>query len=147
MALSDPEQWDSADVATAIGTRASDLGDDEACALVVVEGPDTGKRFFIGPEDPLPAYVGTGPSCAIRLTDREVSRRHAALDLVDGRLRIRDLESTNGVWIQGVGIFDASVDIGTQIRVGQCYRSRQRTRPAAPPKPARASDAFWARAR
>jgi two-component system, NtrC family, response regulator HydG len=123
MALSDPEQWDSADVATAIGTRAPDLGDDEACALVVVEGPDTGKRFFIGPEDPLPAYVGTGPSCAIRLTDREVSRRHAALDLVDGRLRIRDLESTNGVWIQGVGIFDASVDIGTQIRVGQSVLS------------------------
>src|SRR5262245_35961376 len=70
--------------------------------LVVVEGPDAGARFAIESGCVTRLLLGSSPACAFRLTDREVSRRHAAFEWVDGRLRITDLGSRNGTFVDHV---------------------------------------------
>lgn len=46
--------------------------------------------------------IGRGADSLLTLDDASVSRHHARLALVDGTLTIRDLDSTHGVWVNGV---------------------------------------------
>jgi two-component system, NtrC family, response regulator HydG len=86
--------------------------------LVVVEGPDKDRTFSIDSATPSGALVGQGPACEIRLTDRQVSRRHCCLDVGGRRLRITDLGSTNGTFVDGVAIVEAWLRGGELVRVG-----------------------------
>tara|TARA_R110000751_G_scaffold9609_2_gene35742 strand:- start:3278 stop:4504 length:1227 start_codon:yes stop_codon:yes gene_type:complete len=45
--------------------------------------------------------IGRDPNCAVVIDQPGVSRRHAVLHLQEGRLRLTDLGSTNGTWIDG----------------------------------------------
>jgi DNA-binding NtrC family response regulator len=89
-----------------------------AFTLTVVAGPDTGAAFALDASQPGPLLLGQGPACHVRLTDPQVSRRHAAIDLADGLVRVRDLRSTNGTYVHGAHVMDAYVAVGQQIRVG-----------------------------
>jgi DNA-binding NtrC family response regulator len=86
--------------------------------LEVVEGPDHGARFVVDPSAAGPVLVGQSPACAFRLTDREVSRRHASVDVENERLRVTDLRSTNGTLVDGTAIIDAWVRPGQVLRLG-----------------------------
>ena len=86
--------------------------------LFVIEGPDTGKRFRLDGAQPSRLLLGQSPACEIRLTDRQVSRRHAALDLCGLRVRLNDLGSTNGTFVDGVAIVDAFLRGGEVVRLG-----------------------------
>jgi DNA-binding NtrC family response regulator len=66
-----------------------------------------------------PTLIGTSAACTIRLQDREISRRHASVDIQDGRLRLRDLESANGTFVNGVRIVEALLGGGEGIQLGQ----------------------------
>jgi DNA-binding NtrC family response regulator len=73
--------------------------------------------------------VGTGSSCTLRLTDHEVSRRHASIR-PDGRaLVLADLGSTNGTHVNGVSIREASLAGGEVIRVGRTVLTVSRGEP------------------
>ncbi|APR88559.1 Response regulator of zinc sigma-54-dependent two-component system [Minicystis rosea] len=87
-------------------------------ALTVIEGPDLGKTFLVAPSQALRVLVGQSPACDMRLGDRTVSRRHAAFELADARLRVTDLQSTNGTFVQGLAIVDAYLQGGEVVRVG-----------------------------
>src|SRR6185436_5624847 len=89
-----------------------------AFAVSVVEGPDVGIRFSFDGTQPSRVLVGKGPACEVRLTDREVSRRHLALELVGRRMRVTDLDSTNGTFIDGLGVAEGFVVGGESIRIG-----------------------------
>jgi DNA-binding NtrC family response regulator len=98
--------------------------------LRVTEGPDAGQEFVLdGAEGP--ALLGQSPSCSIRLTDREVSRRHVALDIEGRRLRIVDQQSTNGTFVDGVAIVDAFLSGGELVRVGVSALTVERREPSA----------------
>jgi DNA-binding NtrC family response regulator len=84
-----------------------------------VEGPDAGKSLVVAPGQPSRALVGQSPACALRLTDRLVSRRHAALELAGARLRLTDLGSTNGTFAQGLAVIDALLAGGELLRLGE----------------------------
>jgi DNA-binding NtrC family response regulator len=86
--------------------------------LVVVEGPDRGKDLLLDGSEASSALVGTGPACALKLTDRSVSRRHAALQIQGMKLRISDLDSKNGIFVDGVGVYDGWLRGGETIRLG-----------------------------
>jgi len=86
--------------------------------LVVMEGSDSGRRFAIDGSEPSRTLIGQSPACAIRLTDREVSRRHAALEWKSQGLTITDLGSTNGTFMDGVRIVEAFVEANCAVRVG-----------------------------
>ena len=94
-----------------------------AFALTVVEGPDTGKSFVIAPDQPSRVLAGQSPACELRLGDRLVSRRHAAFERVGererARLRLTDLGSTNGTFVQGLAVLDVLLAGGGElVRVG-----------------------------
>jgi two-component system, NtrC family, response regulator HydG len=88
-------------------------------ALTVVEGPDTGKSFTVAPDRPSRVLVGQSPACDLCLTDRTVSRRHAAFELSSSgaRLRLSDLGSTNGTFAQGMAVLDVFLAGGELVRV------------------------------
>lgn len=84
----------------------------------VTAGPDTGKSIAVTPRSPGRVLVGTSATCALRLTDRRVSRRHLALDAKDGRLRVTDLGSTNGTTANGLAVGDAFCRGGELVVIG-----------------------------
>lgn len=84
--------------------------------LTVLQGPDKGRKFEL-PDDQ-PQLIGRS-SEALPLGDNTVSRRHAELTPDDGIWWIRDLESQNGTYVNGIRINIRTVlRQGDQIRVG-----------------------------
>lgn len=62
--------------------------------------------------------AGRAAECAIHLDDQSVSRRHCTLAAADGTLRVTDLESANGTFINDQPITSATARSGDVIRVG-----------------------------
>lgn len=89
--------------------------------LTVREGPDKGKSIRIDGSQASRLLVGTSAVCAFRLTDRQISRRHAAIDSTGAQLRLTDLRSTNGTLANGVAIVEAHLWGGETLRMGQTH--------------------------
>jgi len=87
-------------------------------ALTVVEGADSGATLLVAPGRALRVLAGQSPACDLRLTDRTVSRRHAAFELSGARVRVTDLQSTNGTFVQGLAVLDAYLQGGEVVRLG-----------------------------
>jgi len=84
--------------------------------LTVLQGPDKGRRFEL-PDDE-PQIIGRS-SEALPLTDRTISRRHAALTPDDGQWWINDQQSANGTFVNGVRASGrVLLQAGDQIRTG-----------------------------
>jgi DNA-binding NtrC family response regulator len=83
----------------------------------VVTGPDAGKLFAVDVSRGR-VLLGQSPACTVRLDDPTVSRRHAAFDLVGAALRLSDLGSTNGTFVNGVRAFEVALSGGETIHVG-----------------------------
>jgi DNA-binding NtrC family response regulator len=94
--------------------------------LSVLEGPDTGLGVTLDGSSPTRVLLGTSPVCTVRITDQEVSRRHAALAVCVDHVQIVDLGSTNGTTVNGVVIKEASLYGGEVIRIGRSVMSLQR---------------------
>jgi two-component system, NtrC family, response regulator HydG len=90
----------------------------EPFILTVVKGPEQGQSFALDGSQPSRILLGQAPACEIRLSDRTVSRRHVALDVEGGRVRVSDLGSKNGTKINAVKIVEAWVQGGETIQVG-----------------------------
>jgi DNA-binding NtrC family response regulator len=90
----------------------------EPFRLSVIEGEDAGKTFALDGSQPSRVLVGTAAACTVRLSDRTVSRRHVALDIVGRRVRITDLGSTNGTKINSIAVAEAFLEGGELIAVG-----------------------------
>jgi len=82
--------------------------------LVVVAGPDEGKEIALGSS----ATIGADPDSTLALQDRLVSRKHATVSHVDGRVLIKDNGSRNGTFLGGTRIHEAEVSIGAVITIG-----------------------------
>jgi DNA-binding NtrC family response regulator len=89
-----------------------------AFTLVVTEGTEIGTKFTVHGGEPSRTLVGQSQICEIRLSDRLVSRRHLALSASPSGLRLVDLGSTNGTFVDGVRVFDALLTGGELIRLG-----------------------------
>ena len=85
--------------------------------LDVLKGPDRGMRFGLPADEP--QLIGRS-SEALPLRDTTVSRCHAELTPDDGRWFLRDLDSSNGTFVNGVKIAGEPVELspGDQIRCG-----------------------------
>ncbi len=84
--------------------------------LVVVEGPDQGKDLLF---DHSPVRIGTLVDSDFCLTDRAVSKRHAAIERSQDGYVLRDLGSTNGTYINDMRAQEVFLTPGAMIRVGQ----------------------------
>ena len=85
--------------------------------LRVVNGPDTGKAFQVDPTGGR-ILLGQSPACLVRLDDRAVSRRHAALEPDPSGLHLYDLGSTNGTFVNGIRALDVILSGGETIQMG-----------------------------
>ena len=64
--------------------------------------------------------VGRSSGCDVSLSCRQVSGRHFSLSAVGGGLRLRDLGSTNGTYVNGQKITEGSLYDGDRITMGFC---------------------------
>ena len=92
--------------------------DATAFQLTVSTGPNQWDTFMLMASQPGRLLVGTGPAAEARLTDPEVSRRHAALEVQGSRLRLQDLGSTNGTFVNGIEVRDALLVGGECVQLG-----------------------------
>lgn len=84
--------------------------------LFVITGNDKGCRFELTGET---VVIGRGLNCSIRLNDVEISRRHVELRKTEKGWLLADLESSNGVYINGAKVREQLLAIGDQIQIGR----------------------------
>ena len=100
--------------------------------LVAVTGSPsirvTGGRTFV---------VGRALACDLPVQDPTVSRRHAELELSGAGVRMRDLGSTNGTYLDGQRVVDALATPGSRVAFGKVVFE---VLDELPPKPEEISD-------
>ena len=80
-------------------------------------GPHVPDRPWpVGGDSPVP--LGRGPANTIRISDVNVSRRHAAVFVVKGRCMVRDLGSRNGIFVNGQQVAEAPLRHDDEVRIG-----------------------------
>ncbi len=62
--------------------------------------------------------VGRREDCHLRIPTRDVSRQHCELRLYKNGLRVKDLGSSNGTFVNGKRIAEIVLNAGDQLRVG-----------------------------
>ena len=62
--------------------------------------------------------VGRRPDCDLRIQTRDVSRRHCEISLTDDAVTVRDLGSSNGTFVNGKRVAEATLGPGDQLQVG-----------------------------
>jgi DNA-binding NtrC family response regulator len=86
--------------------------------LTVIEGADRGQTHSVDATHPTRMLIGKSAACEVRLADASVSRRHVALEVVAQRLRVTDLVSTNGTFVDGIAVGTAFLVGGETVRIG-----------------------------
>jgi transcriptional regulator with GAF, ATPase, and Fis domain len=81
----------------------------------VAEGPDAGvSRELVNAT----LRVGSASDNDLVLGDNSVSRHHCAIEPVAGGVRVRDEGSTNGIFLDGVRVYDALFSGPVRLRLG-----------------------------
>jgi adenylate cyclase len=76
--------------------------------------------------------VGRAVTCDLAIQDPTVSRNHAELELVAAGVRVRDLGTTNGTFLNGERILDAVATPGSRVAFGKVsFAVRDETEPPA----------------
>ena len=86
--------------------------------LTVTSGSGAGASLSVSDRSPGRAFVGTSPTCDLRVDDRRISRRHLAVEATANGLHLTDLGSTNGTWISGLRIEGAYCEGGELVKLG-----------------------------
>jgi hypothetical protein len=85
--------------------------------LVGISGPAAGRTFPLAPNE---MVMGRDASCDIALSgDTMVSRKHVRLIPMNGAYSVRDEGSSNGTYLNGARITEASLHDGDELGVGQ----------------------------
>lgn len=83
--------------------------------FTILKGPMQGESFKL---TSFPLMIGRDPACELFLNDRTVTRKHASLDVIDNEVVISDLNSLNGIWIDGEMKDRATLKDGTIVQIG-----------------------------
>ena len=86
-----------------------------SCVCRVTSGPAFGEEVTLASR---PLVIGAGPDCGVVLDDPKVSRRHCELRLVEAGVEVRDCDSRNGTFVDGVRVATAIAAIGATLRIG-----------------------------
>jgi len=87
----------------------------KTASLLVVQGVQLGTRFELGDN---PISLGRGVRNDFRVLDSEVSRHHATIQPVEGTYLLTDRNSSNGTFVNGVGVRTHRLIDGDQIQIG-----------------------------
>ena len=103
--------------------------------LLINSGPNRGAQIDLIPGS---NRVGRAPDNDIQIEDPSVSSHHCEILLENGTTTIRDLGSTNGTFIDGRPVQEASIDPGQKLQLGSLemsYESAARVRVVASAQP------------
>ena len=82
--------------------------------------------FFIPEESPtfklkvkkVTNVVGREGTCDVYVESNQVSRRHCLLQVTERGLLVKDLESTNGTFVNGIPMIDGYINDGDRLSLG-----------------------------
>ena len=97
-------------VLTEVGAARAPRPSNHNGCLIVIYGHQIGRRVQVGTE---PLTIGRSPNCEIPVDQESVSRRHCRIQFEDGEFLVRDLDSTNGTYVN-----DAPVEPQGRLRHG-----------------------------
>ncbi|MEK7741380.1 MAG: FHA domain-containing protein, partial [Nitrospirota bacterium] len=99
-----------------IALPAAEAEKDEKALRVrieVTDGPQKGNKFNV----PLPCTIGRRDA-TIRIRDMTISKTHAALEVTEGKIIFRDLDSTNGSIVNGKPVKEIELSSGSTVQMG-----------------------------
>ncbi len=114
----DPPEFGSDDEETTKVGLPSGRGLDtrrDRAYLIVLAGENVGQMIKLSGSD---VVLGRGQDAHVRITDDNISRRHARLFQVEGKMRIEDLGSANGTRVNGEEITQKPLLDGDKIELG-----------------------------
>jgi pSer/pThr/pTyr-binding forkhead associated (FHA) protein len=103
---------------TATGASGSRVAGAFGWALIVETGPQAGLTYVLGPGETI---VGRGADSDIFLEDITVSRHHARFTVDDAGLRVEDLGSTNGTYVNGQWADAYALSAGDELIIGKFH--------------------------
>ncbi len=84
-------------------------------SLAVILGANSGQIFTVTKPR---TFLGRGTESDIQLSDSEVSRRHAMLEIRGDEAVVSDLGSTNGTYVDGVRVQKATIYSNQEFSLG-----------------------------
>lgn len=98
---------------------------------LVLLSPSGDRRFALPEQTAL--VLGREATCDVPLRDQGVSRRHAELRADGTRLRVADLGSRNGTWLNGQRVTSGTAAVGDRLAFGPVeFTLGQEDAPRAP---------------
>lgn len=94
--------------------------------LIVRSGPDAGTAVEVADAA---VVLGRQAGCGLLVRDPRASRRHVELAPEEGGLRLQDLGSANGTYVDGHRVEEARLEGGEEIRIGAVVIEVWRERP------------------
>ncbi|MFT4710754.1 MAG: putative component of type VI protein secretion system [Planctomycetota bacterium] len=83
--------------------------------LIVLSGPDEGRDASLTDG----SRIGRGPASGLRLSDRSISREHAAISQRGDQWFVVDMGSTNGLWNGEERVDELLLADGAVVRLGE----------------------------
>ncbi len=96
-------------------TRKTTSGSAKQAALVIQNGRLRGTRRTFGVPT---TFLGSGPSCDVRLSLDGISPLHCVIIQANGELILRDLESATGTFVNGQKVTSHTLRNGDQLAIG-----------------------------
>jgi len=87
----------------------------ETAELEAIAGPLKGKSIPLTDDA---VSIGREPSNAVSLLDASVSRRHCLIERESAHFKIRDLNSRNSTFVNGVPVAERLLESGDEIKIG-----------------------------
>ena len=98
------------------GDAPAEAGDREV-NIFLITGQAIGRKFRLRAGQIL--FAGRSSSTDIFLDENLVSRRHAKFAWVNDEVKVQDLGSTNGTFVNGRKVLSATIKSGDKVQIGQ----------------------------
>ncbi|MEK6677868.1 MAG: FHA domain-containing protein [Nitrospirota bacterium] len=95
--------------------RLKAIPEDKELYVVISDSSGTEIKHQIKTSE---CILGRGEGSDIVINDPETSRKHCAIDIYENKFVIRDLESTNGTYLNDTRIKEDLLKEGDRIRIG-----------------------------
>src|SRR5688572_26432687 len=83
--------------------------------LVALTGPQQGMIFPMSGDE---ITIGRDPSNPLCITDPSSSRKHCSISLTAEGFRLKDLDSKNGTFVNGIPVRERLLQHGDRLQVG-----------------------------
>lgn len=90
------------------------LSSQDAC-LVVINGADLGKKYNLVSESTI---IGRSSKVDIQIDEESISRNHAMIQNLGESIIIRDLQSTNGTYVNDEAVGEVFLRDGDLVKIG-----------------------------